>query len=189
MGKTSDELQREIAQHRERMERRVDDLQNRVKTDVDDASTAVSEKVSATKISEYVEQRPLTTLAGAFGAGIVLGLATPGGGASSRSSGRPQRAYDSGYSNGGSGGGGPLDGFLAGLVGNASGMLSGKLQDEFQSLLDGMFDKTKSRPASTATVDAPAYAEPARMNGAPNGYRPAVTPGSGDPDFLTKGGK
>ena len=140
MGKTSDDVQREIEQHRVKMEQRITRLQERVRTDVSDAGNAMSDTVmERTHLREQVERHPLTTVAGAFGAGMVLGMASPSiGGADgppNRSSGKSQSA-----------GSGNL---INQAIDSASAMLGGSMRDEIRDLMDNLFGKKDAAPAQT----------------------------------------
>jgi ElaB/YqjD/DUF883 family membrane-anchored ribosome-binding protein len=130
MGKTPDELQREIAELRNRTERKIDSLEDRVRGDVEEGTGRVTHQVGERlRLQEYVEQRPLTALAGAVGAGVLIGLFTGGGGddAGARRSG--------GLRSGGRRAGGMLDD----LVGAASGLVGGTLEDEARKFIRQTF--------------------------------------------------
>ena len=139
MGKTSDDVQREIAQHRVNMEQRITRLQERVRSDVSDAGNAVSDSVmERTHLREQVERHPLTTVAGAFGAGMVLGMASPSVGAGE--TGAPKGAR--GRASGGGGG------MMGQAMESVSAMLGGTMRDEMRELMDNLFGKKDSAPKS-----------------------------------------
>jgi ElaB/YqjD/DUF883 family membrane-anchored ribosome-binding protein len=78
MGKRSDELQREIADYRGRLDAKVNRLDERVRSDLRDSRETVDRDVrERLQLDKYAEERPFLTLATAFGAGILLGSVTP----------------------------------------------------------------------------------------------------------------
>lgn len=166
MGKTPDELQREIAELRQRTERKIDSLQDRVRGDVEDGAERVTHQVGERlRLQEYVEQRPLTALAGALGAGVLLGLFTDGKGtAAARANGR--RA------------GGMLDD----LVGAASGLVGGTLEDEARKFIRQTFgQRPDSEPASQRElygVRGPQSRGPQPYEGGDRAYEPAYESGA-----------
>lgn len=127
MGKTSDQLERELREHRDEMTRKQEALRERVREDIHDARRSVTDEISQrTKLHEYAEEHPLATVAAAFGTGIALGSFTGGGGNSDQPTKRWQES--SGASNGGAG-------LLGGLLGGVAGPVAGTIQDEIRTLL------------------------------------------------------
>ncbi|HXH21793.1 MAG TPA: hypothetical protein VNN10_07170 [Dehalococcoidia bacterium] len=84
MGRGPDQLEHQIREHREAISRRIDGLQKRVQDDLDRVSAesrmradeAVGGARQAFDVESRVRERPMTTLAGAFGAGVLLGIVT-----------------------------------------------------------------------------------------------------------------
>lgn len=100
MGQRTDQAERDVAQQRERISRRIEELSSQVERGIEDAGQRVREQVSSMKervsvaadhvpgkrvLDEQVPEHPLTSVMGGFGLGVALGmLRTPGGdGASS----------------------------------------------------------------------------------------------------------
>lgn len=77
MGKTPDQLQREIADCRSRIETKIDSLDRRVRTDVRETGSDIASQLKErVPVRDYAEKRPMTTLASAFGIGVLLGIFT-----------------------------------------------------------------------------------------------------------------
>ena len=134
MGKRSDELQREIADYRRHLSSRIDDLQERIRSDVRDTGGAVDQNVrERLKVTQYAEERPLLSVAAAFGGGVLLGMLTDSGGGGS------QQQYNNGRYGMRSRNGGRHEsgnGLLASLLGSSTGMLTGTLQEQIRGLFD-----------------------------------------------------
>jgi ElaB/YqjD/DUF883 family membrane-anchored ribosome-binding protein len=132
MGKRSDELRREIADYRRRLDAKVNRLDERVRSDLQESRETVDRDMrERLQLDKYAEERPFLTMAAAFGAGILLGSLTPSipmPSMSSRDGRGPSR--NGGASESGTGGGG----FLASIIGSASGALSGTIEDEVRQL-------------------------------------------------------
>ena len=131
MGKRPDEIRREIAAHRSMMQSKIERLEGRVRDDVRDASEDMRHDVlERTRINEYVEKRPLTTVAGALGAGILLGVLSEsvsfGGQDSARRSVSGRYREDSGAG---------VSGMLDDLLRTAAGFVGGGVQHEVRELL------------------------------------------------------
>jgi ElaB/YqjD/DUF883 family membrane-anchored ribosome-binding protein len=123
MAKKPAEIQREIAQQRAAIERRLHALEDRVVDDVRDAGSAFTSEIGErTRINQYASERPLATVAGAFGAGVVLGMI------SDRRKGNGHRQRDG---DGDDRGGGLLDE----IVGVASGAIGSSVQTEVRQLI------------------------------------------------------
>jgi hypothetical protein len=145
MGEKTTALEREIRDHRQRIEHKVDALEERLRGDAADASsTFADELVSKMHLRDHAEQRPMTTLLGAFGAGVMLGITSDRKG-SRRRNGNGQKAREGGL--------------LDMLVGGTSGALSGGLGRELQTMLREFLGSDDDR-------DRDVYAEPspARRN-------------------------
>jgi hypothetical protein len=132
MGKRSDELQREIADYRRRLDAKANRLDERVRSDLRDSRETVDRDVrERLQLDKYAEERPFLTLAAAFGAGILLGSVTPSMPSMSSGDGRTgSRGAYRGGSESGTGG----NGFLSSIIGSASGALSGTIEDEVRQL-------------------------------------------------------
>ena len=82
MGKDPDQIERAIRDHREAISRRISDLQGRVQKDLESvrseaqarANGAVEQAKGAFDIESQVRDHPMSSLAGAFGAGVLLGV-------------------------------------------------------------------------------------------------------------------
>ncbi|MEX0749723.1 MAG: hypothetical protein WD359_02860 [Dehalococcoidia bacterium] len=149
MGKRSDELQREIADYRQRLDARVNRIDERVRSDVRDSRETVDQDLrDRLHLDKYAEERPFLTLAAAFGAGILLGSTTPAVPTPSLPSFSGRDSQDGRGSRGGASGTGSM-GFLASIVGSASGALSGTIEDEVRQLFSQV---TGGREASRAST-------------------------------------
>jgi ElaB/YqjD/DUF883 family membrane-anchored ribosome-binding protein len=169
MAKKPDDIQREIAELRESIDRKLDRVQGRVKDDVQDfSSNAWDEFQARTRINEYVDRRPMTTVASAFGVGVLLGILSEGvpmGGNSDRESYDESRMYSRRNGRRQSQGG-----IVNNVVGTASGVLSGKLGDELQQLMRQVLGEEEprvDRRPETRGEDDPTGAAPAKSG---NGY-------------------
>jgi hypothetical protein len=160
MGKTAAEVQREIEEHRRIVERKVLDLEERLRSDAGDARTALSDQVgSRLQLDRLAEERPLTTLAGAFSIGVLLGMfgddAARGAARAGRTAGRAT----------GSAGGLSVD-----LMGLVSGALGGSVQHELreflrQALGDGDEHRNGAKSANgEEALQYPGYRAPAQRD-------------------------
>lgn len=135
MSQRPADIEREINRRRQELSRHIDALNERVRGGVEDARDAfderVDELVSRAKIDECAEQRPLLTLASAFGVGVLLGAITDPGSSSDsgdrRRGGRRQ----------------PGDGALSDLLGALTGALGSSatvaVQDEVRTAIRSVF--------------------------------------------------
>lgn len=131
MGKTSDELQREIREYRDRLDEKASRLNERMRSDVRDSRETVDKDLrERLQLEKYADERPLLTLAAAFGTGVLLGSFTPSMPTPSMPS-MPGR--DGGSSRGGSSGSGG-SGMLSTLISSASGALSGTIEEEVRGI-------------------------------------------------------
>src|SRR4029079_10062920 len=95
MGKTPAQLEREIAEQRSRMTLKREHIEERVRGSVDDMRSTASDLTSKSKINQYIEHRPLTTVAAAFGTGMLLGVVSESAPAAARGAGHgAQAAFD-----------------------------------------------------------------------------------------------
>jgi hypothetical protein len=131
MGKRSDELQREIREYRQRLDEKADRLSERVRSDVRDSRETVDKDLrERLQLEKYADERPLLTLAAAFGTGVLLGSCTPSAPTPSMPS-MPGRDGGSSRRDSADSGGG---GMLASLIGSASGALSGTIEEEVREI-------------------------------------------------------
>jgi hypothetical protein len=141
MGKKSVELERELADHRRAMTDKRRQLDERVRDDVRDLKSGIADEItSRTRLSEYVEKRPLATMAAAFGTGVLLGAVSDSG--DEPSSRRVPRGR--GASNGSGGAG-----LLSGLLGTITGPLGNTVQDELRSTIRDFLGRDDERPVRT----------------------------------------
>jgi len=137
MGKRSDELQREIADYRRRLDAKANRLDERVRSGLRDSRETVDRDVrERLQLDKHAEERPFLTLAAAFGAGILLGSVTPSiptPSMPSMSSGDGRSGSRGAYRGGRESGTGG-NGFLSSIIGSASGALSGTIEDEVRQL-------------------------------------------------------
>jgi len=157
MGAKPDEIERQIADQRARIDHRMQGLESRVKQNVEtvrtEASTRASDTVGGVKqIFEPegpMREHPLSMMAGALGLGVVLGMVSEGitssGGGDSRSNGSNHQGNESRSNGGGSSGVGSL---LAGLVGPAATTA----QNELQDLIKEGFASLKGRSSNGNTL-------------------------------------
>jgi hypothetical protein len=131
MGKTSDELQREIRDYRQQLDEKADRLNVGLRSDVRDSRETVDKNLrERLQLEKYADERPLLTLAAAFGTGVLLGSFTPDVPMPSMPS-MPGRDGGSSQQNSSGSGG---SGMLASLIGSASGALSGTIEDEVREI-------------------------------------------------------
>jgi hypothetical protein len=156
MGKKPAEIQREIAEQRASIERRLRALEDRVADDVRGTGSAVTSEIGdRTHINEYAERHPLTTVAGAFGAGVFLGMMSDRG-KSNGHRGRGRERYERD-------GGGLFDE----LMGAASGAIGGSVQSEVRQLIRDVLGTQERQQA--ATMDTGALGQVTKE---PERYRP-----------------
>ena len=150
MGARTDQAERRVNEQRDKVSRMLADLENRVRDDMDAAKARASEEASrltdrvkdmpgqvpgSSMLSERVNQHPLTSVAGAFTAGIALGMLSEGfGGDDGGSSGGGSRGSSS---RGGSSGdsGGLVTALANQLSGIAMTSVANPAKDELQKYL------------------------------------------------------
>jgi ElaB/YqjD/DUF883 family membrane-anchored ribosome-binding protein len=142
MGKKPDQIENEIRQHRAEVTRRIDALQTRMQDQIGAASQntrarvsgAVDEAKSAFKPGGMMQEHPLSTMAGALGMGVLLGVASDGftsnGG----------RTNDSRQARSSSAAGG-----LTSLLSFIAGPAASTAQDELQQLVREGFGAFRER--------------------------------------------
>lgn len=151
MGQRTDQAERDVAQQRELLSKRLDELNSQVGRGVDQAGQRLREQVSNVRqtvsdsadrvpgkrtLEGTVPAHPLTSVLGGFGAGVALGmLRVPGDADSSehshrgngrraRGNGRHEEPRDDG------------DGFVDKLSGIAVGAMMGPLQQRLGELAE-----------------------------------------------------
>ena len=151
MGQTADQLQREIAEQRALIGRKLTDLERRIQSDMttararvkgnldqarpratDEAAHVTSEATDKLNLEEQIRRRPLTSLAGGFGAGVLLGVLSDRGGDRHGSQG-PRRAGDEGT------------GILDALVGAVQGTIAGEVQQLIHGAVAGFREEEQRR--------------------------------------------
>lgn len=86
MGARADDAQRRVARQRQQIERRIEGLGDRARDDLDQAGTAARERVryvadqapGLERVTRLAARHPLTTVGGALGLGVALGVASEG---------------------------------------------------------------------------------------------------------------
>jgi hypothetical protein len=167
MGKKPDQIEQDIRSQRDHISRRIEDLQHRVQDDMasvrseakDRASSAVDDakgKIEGAKeslhtdtLKSMVEDHTISTMAGALGVGVLLGVISEGfgsgNGSSSRSGGyraasdAREYGYESRRSQNGGGNG------LAGMIASVVGPAASAAQDELQQLVRESFGTLKEQ--------------------------------------------
>jgi ElaB/YqjD/DUF883 family membrane-anchored ribosome-binding protein len=139
MGKKPDDIESEIRAKRRAISDRLQSLEARAGDDVSwlrsslqDRANEVADKAGAMfKVPESMQERPYTTLLGAAGLGVALGMASEGIPAPRRNDSRNGRQND--------GEGGLLDGFFGSILGVAAGTI----QDEMKRLIREGFSEVR----------------------------------------------
>jgi hypothetical protein len=152
MGKSPDQIELAIRRQRDYISQRISSVQGRVHDDIDSLKSEVSqtagEKAGAVKeslhlgpIGEQVERHPLSVLAGAFGAGVMLGMVgDPGDG---KHTAPPETPPPSANRNDSS--------FIGGLADSIMGTAGETLQEGLRQLLrDGMSSVIERRKEPSA---------------------------------------
>jgi len=146
MGANPDEIERQIAQQRARIDERMQGLETHIKQEVDSVRTEASDRASGTVggVKEIFQpegpmrEHPLTMMAGALGLGVVLGMVSEGltsGGDSGDRNQQPYRRDDYRRSNGSSG--------ISSMVGSLLGPAAVTAQNELQDLIKEGFATLK----------------------------------------------
>jgi hypothetical protein len=121
MGKGPAVVEEEIREKRALIARQIEDLKARGKGDFRELSDRITRFTHESPVGRAVESRPLLTLAGAVGAGVILGMATGGG--RSHEDTRATRESEAG------------GGILTGLMGLVQGMAVDEGKDLFRDLV------------------------------------------------------
>lgn len=163
MGKKPDQIEREIAEKRSQISAQIEGLQTRVQDDVEamrvdakersaQAFGDAKETLKVDHIKQMMEDHTVSTMAGAVGIGVVLGMVSEGL-SSSGGSGNSNRNNGYGGGNGSSsrngGGGGGIASMLASFVGPAASTAQSELQD----LVREGFDSLKGQVKQTGNED------------------------------------
>jgi ElaB/YqjD/DUF883 family membrane-anchored ribosome-binding protein len=160
MGKKPDQIEQDIKAQREHISRRIDDLQTRVQDDIQTVRSEAKERANSTvgeakgklddakgslnldTVKSMVEEHTMSSIAGALGVGVLLGVVSEGLGGGGSNSGSQNGQRSSGQSNGSSGGGSSgLGGMIASIVGPAASTA----QDELQQLVREGFSVAKEQ--------------------------------------------
>ena len=159
MGRNPDEIERQIASRRAQITNHVQDVQDRVRADVesvkqtahDQASEAMNQTKSKLDFNGQTKEHPYTMLAGALGLGVLLGAASeglPGGGGSAR--------HSSSRNGGGYASDSASSGLLGGLVSSMLGPTADTFKDELRDLVKEGFSSFKQ----SSGIDKPATQSP-----------------------------
>ena len=146
MGANPDEIERQIAEQRARIDERMRGLESHIKQEFDNVRTEASNRASGTVggVKEIFQpdgpmrEHPLTMMAGALGLGVVLGMVSEGltsGGDSGDRNRQPYRRGDYRQSDGSSG--------ISSMVGSLLGPAAVTAQNELQDLIKEGFATLK----------------------------------------------
>jgi hypothetical protein len=172
MGKKPAQIEADIAAQRQHISRRIEDLERRAQDDIgslqseakarasgafDDAKGRVQDvrgSINVDGLRAMVEEHTASTMAGAVGIGVLLGVISEGfgGGGNGHSNGSRGRraAYDRQDS-----GGGALSGLIASFIGPAANTAQEEMQDlvrEGFSLLKDQLQQVKEGEKSDRTM-------------------------------------
>lgn len=168
MGKKPDEIEREIAQHREAIGRKLGELKARVRDDATELRAVAGEDLAErTGLRQQAEQRPLVTVGAALGVGMVAGAISGGRRAAKEPAQRTPSNLARAQSPADSPPAGAKDSVIAELLGTITGGLSTTLQDELRQALRDLFDR-KAVPSAPAAPQAPRFndhLDPIRRDG------------------------
>jgi ElaB/YqjD/DUF883 family membrane-anchored ribosome-binding protein len=158
MGKKPDQIEQDIKAQREHISRRIDDLQTRVQDDIQTVRSEAKERANSTvgeakgklddakgslnldTVKSMVEEHTMSSIAGALGVGVLLGVVSEGLGGGGSNSGSQNGQRSSGQSNGGGGSSG-IGAMIASIVGPAASTA----QDELQQLVREGFSVAKEQ--------------------------------------------
>ena len=133
MGKSPDEIEREIARRREWLSQRIGSLQERVDDDINSMKSGVRDRAkgaaNTTKdsvdVRSKVEEHPLTMVVGAFGVGVLLGVMSDSAG------GAEDELHERRFGSNGR----RDDGFLSEIAGSIMGFASSTVRDELRQVV------------------------------------------------------
>ncbi len=137
MGAKPDEIERQIAEQRTRIDQRMQGIESRIRQDVENVRSEASNRTTGTvdgvktifQPDGPIQEHPISMMAGALGLGVVLGMVseglTSGGGTSDSQSANGDSHNGGRSSNGGSG----LVSMMSSLIGPAAMTAQNELQD------------------------------------------------------------
>jgi ElaB/YqjD/DUF883 family membrane-anchored ribosome-binding protein len=158
MGERTDQAERDVIAQRELITHRIDELRERVESDVDTVGERISAQAAELKgraaeavdrvpgkhaVDDYVPSHPLISVLGTFGVGIALGmLSHSAGDASAQRS--PQRHADRSHSEKGEG---LFDGIAGAVMASIAGPIQEQLKEMAKDAIDGLLkqDSTAAR--------------------------------------------
>jgi ElaB/YqjD/DUF883 family membrane-anchored ribosome-binding protein len=76
MGKRPVQIEHEIAEQRELIERRVREMRDRGSRDAEELTSRIGDAFTGTAVRQTVDERPILTVAGALALGVALGMAS-----------------------------------------------------------------------------------------------------------------
>jgi hypothetical protein len=136
MGTKPDEIERQIAEQRARIDHRMAGIESRIREDVENVRSEASNRTSDTvdgvksifQPDGPIQDHPLSMMAGALGLGVVLGMVSEGL-TSGGNNGQPQRDGYSHDQRRSSDGGFGLASMVSSLIGPAAATAQNELQD------------------------------------------------------------
>jgi ElaB/YqjD/DUF883 family membrane-anchored ribosome-binding protein len=152
VGKDPDQIEREIRDYRGHIGDRIDGLQKRVRSDIETAQSEAKQRVNTTmedtkqtlKPQSLMDEHPLSSVAGALGIGVLLGVASEGFSSGGKSDGNSA-------SNGRRDGNG--ESALSGLLGSIVGPAARTAQDELQHLVKQGFSAVREQASQMTETD------------------------------------
>ncbi|HEY7268876.1 MAG TPA: hypothetical protein VH951_03535 [Dehalococcoidia bacterium] len=166
MAKSPDEIEREIKQRREFISQHIGAVQERVLNDVGSFKSGVKDSArrgagnarEGADVRKQVERHPMSMVAGAFGTGVALGIAS-----GSRSNGHratepepPPRRSESRA--------GILDSLAAAFMDRAGGTVQDELRQVLREGLNGFMGRDSPEPQRAAGEDPEARLQRARKS-------------------------
>lgn len=156
MGKKPAEIEREIAEKRTEISQRIDDLQTRMHDDIEavrtDAKARSSrmmgdakETLKVDNIKQMLDEHTLSTMAGAVGVGVLIGVVSEGLGSGGNGGSSRHDTRDNGHQKSGGG----MSAMLATLMGPAASVA----QRELQELVRDGFASLKGQPTQSGQDD------------------------------------
>jgi ElaB/YqjD/DUF883 family membrane-anchored ribosome-binding protein len=135
MGKKPDQIEHDIEAKRAQIGQRIENLQHRAHNDVETMRTEAKDRSSMAfedakdslkvdSVKQMMEDHTLSTMAGALGVGVLLGVVSEGFGSGGSSSSRDGYRSRDGHREGGG-----MTGMLASLIGPAASTAQNELQD------------------------------------------------------------
>jgi hypothetical protein len=150
MDKTPDQLQREIAEYRTRLDRKFEGLETRLRDDVRQVRQTAADDVGGlgdrVQLRDHIERRPMTSLAAAFAGGVLLGMFGPD----------TAKGAASGVRSAAAGAGSAGGGMANDLLGGVSGLLGISLQDEVRAFVRDLAGRDHGEQRGSAEGYRPA---------------------------------